>query len=329
MRQTKHTGVYRHRHWLFTVISVLVVSASIAHASTSADEGILTVKLTADADTKHQTGSVPEAMRWKVHNSAQFRVRMFANGLGGGKTLSSNEKYNNQAIVDQWDKKADACKGNEDCEMRIEMQKMQDPQYQAAMQSLVNSEMVDMASSISTEQNPIMPIRLWAASQTDPSPASGELDLDYVETVYGDVDTANGGKLDVTCHFKAKNQIQPGSPQSKVGASVKINNSTLAYEVYIPVNEIGELLKGRCTDNKTGDSGATEEQKVVELIGAAPPKNMTDFTQLLTMKGKANSANKPKLHGRKVFTTEWLKLNGGDPVPVKVTLDWQFSVGGS
>lgn len=329
MRQINIIGVSWHLNWIFTVIYTLFLSTSLAYASSSANEGVLTVKLSATADTKHKMGGVPEARRWKVHNSAQFSVRLFANGLGGGKALTSGEKNNNQAILDKWDKKSDACKGDENCEMQIEMQKLQDPQYQTAMQSLVNSDMVEMASSISTEQNPLAPERFWAASQTDPSPAEGELDLDYVETVYGDIDTTNGDKLDVTCHFKAKNKIKPGSPESKVGALVKINTTTLAYEVYIPVNEISELLKGRCTDNKTGASGATEEQQVVGLIGAAPPRNMDDFTQLLTMKGKANSASKPKLHGRKIITTEWLKGNGGDPVPVKVTLEWQFSVRGS
>jgi len=50
--------------------------------------------------------------------------------------------------------------------------------------------------------------------------------------------------------------------------------------------------------------------------------------QLLTFKGPLGSARSPQIGGKHTITTELLERNSDDPVPVKVSIECQFSAGG-
>jgi hypothetical protein len=294
------------------------VSATVAaDLAASNAPGTLTVRITAVGDARHKAPPRAglDARRWQINNTGQFTIRLRASGPMGSVAPAAAAK--DHEIMDKWERKMDACKGNESCEMQVQGQMISDPEYHAVMQRMGGAVQAEAASAAAARQGQ----QVWMANPTDPSPASGSLAFNVVETSYGVVDA--GGKGDTTCRWTGKLNIAPNSPESKVGATVLINAST--YEVRIPAEAFGMKLTESCSSTKGGAHGPSKNQKYIPLIGRSPPRGVKHFDQLLTFRGPAGSSRSPQLSGKQTVTTEWLDANNANPIPVKVTIDWHFT----
>jgi len=279
--------------------------------------GTLTVKVTAVGDARHKAPPRAglDARRWQINNTGQFTIQLRASGPMGDAAPEAAAK--DQAIIDKWERKMDACKGNEPCEMQVLGQQISDPEYLGVMQRMGGAAKAGAASAAPTGQAQ----QVWMTNPTDPSPASGILEFNVVETGYGVVDA--GGKGDTTCRWIGKLNIAPNSPESKVGATVLINAGK--YEVRIPAEAFGMKLTESCSSTKGGAHGPSKNQKYIPLIGRSPPRGVKNFGQLLTFKGPVGSSRSPQLSGKQTVTTEWLDANNANPIPVKVAIDWHFT----
>jgi len=329
---------------LAVIISVLSAAAVISFNGFAADfapggtAGTLTVKVVAEGGAKQRArpGAGLDAREWKLKNEGQFTVRLRAFAAGGDDSRGNQQQAaamrgavdqamtdKDQEILDKWEEKSDACNGNEACENQVMGQMMADPQYQRIMSKLQGAVVIDAARSAEGPG-----IQIWSSDPMDQSPASGNLNLDMVEKAYGVIDTGGGGKVDVTCRWSGRLKIAPGSPESKVGATLRVNAKTNSYEIRIPAEAFSARLTESCADSKGGQHGKSKNTRVVGLIGAAPPRGGKDFGQLLTFKGPLGSVRSPQIGGKHTITTELLQGNSGDPVPVKVSIEWQFTAGG-
>jgi hypothetical protein len=321
-----------------TIIPLAAIGADFAPSGTA---GTLTVKVVAEGGARHQArpGAGLAAREWKVKNSGQFVIRLRALSPAGD---ASGENQDNaaaaraamdqaitdkdQEVLDQWQEKSDACDGDEACENRVMGQMIADPEYLRIMSKMQGAAPAVLEAAQAVDVAPGM--QVWSTDPMDPSPATGSLQLDMQEIGYGVVDTGGGGTVDVTCRWSGDVKIAPGSPESKVGASLRVDAKASRYEIRIPAEAFGARLTESCADSKSGSHGKSKNTRNVRLIGAAPPPGVKDFGQLLTFKGPLGSASSPQMSGKQVITTELLQGNSGDPVPVKVSIEWQFSAGG-
>jgi len=300
--------------------------------------GTLHVKVVAEGGAKQRArpGAGLDAREWKLNNVGQFTVRLRAFDAAGDDLRGNQDRAaagrgavdqsitdKDQEILDNWEKKSDACKGNEACEDRVMGQMIADPQYQRIMQKMQGAVGIDAARSAERPG-----VQIWSSDPMDPSPAGGSLKYDMVVKEYGVVDTGGGGKVDVTCRWSGNVKIAPGSPESKVGATLRVNARTNSYEIRIPADAFSVRLAESCADSKGRADDKSKNTRKVRLIGAAPPRGVKDFGPLLTLKGPVSSVRSPQIGGKHTITTELLQGNSGDPVPVKVSIEWQFTAGG-
>lgn len=323
---------------------VLAVATAVSFGASAADFapggtlGTLTVKVVAEGGAKQRArpGAGLDAREWKLKNAARFSVRMRAYDAARADSRGNQEgaaaargavdqamSDKDQAILDQWEAKSDACKDNEACESRVLGQMTADPEYRRIMNKMQGAVVIDAARSAEAPG-----VQIWSSDPSDPSPASGDLRFDMVEKSYGVIDTGGGGKVDVTCRWSDSLKIAPGSPESKVGASLRVNAKANSYEIRIPADAFSARLPESCADSKGGAHGRSKNTRLVRLIGAAPPRGVKDLGPLLTFRGPLGSVRSPQIGGKHAITTELLEGNGGDPVPVRVSIEWQFAAGG-
>lgn len=336
-----------HLHDLIAAFALAGTAALLPFAAAAADfassgaQGTLTVKVTAIGGAKHKAGPGAglDAREWKINNAAQFTIRL--QSLGAVPDTSPENQANaaaardayqqtvtdkNQAVMDSLDKKMEACQGDGDCIARVAQQMTADPGFQQMTQNMqaAGPGIAHVMQGVSLGPSQ----QIWMTDQMDPSPASGTVRLDVTEKTYGVIDTAGGGKVDVTCRLTSNQEIKSGSPESKIGASMVINTKTSTYEVRIPANEISMSAIRSCSDSKTGSQGLGENEPGVKLIGRSPPRGVASFAQLLTFKGPIGSSKSPQLSGKETVTTDWIDANHPEPIPVNVTIEWQFSAAG-
>jgi hypothetical protein len=323
----------------------LAAAASMSFNAVAADfapsgtPGILTVKVSAQGGARHKAsrGAGLEARAWKLDNSAQFTIRLRAMDPVGDGSAENQAKAagvrdaaqitdKDQAVLDKWEEKSSACDGNQACENRVMGQMMADPQYQQIIRKMQGGRPAIVSAMRAVNVSPAL--QLWQSDPMDPSPASGMLQLDLQENVYGVVDTAGGPPVDVTCRAKGKVEIAPGSPEAKTGAGLRIDGKNSRYEIRIPVDGFRVRVPQSCANSKEGAMGKGNDTRAVPLIGAEPPRGVKDFGELLTFKGPVGSVHSPQMSGKKTITTELLRGNAGEPVPVKVTIEWHFSASG-
>lgn len=320
-----------------TVSPLVCIAADFAPAGT---QGTLTLKISAEGGARHKAPPRAglDARQWSVKNTGEVVIRLKAQPPTGDSSAGNQANADavrgmvdqaitdqDQEVLDRWDEKTSACNGNEACENRVMGQMMADPQYQRIMAKMQGAApaIASAARSVNTGQAQ----QIWASDPADVSPASGRMNIDLVRKEFGVVDTGGGGKVDVTCRLAGQFQIAPGSPESKVGALVLIDAAQSRYEIRLPADAFQGRVTERCADSKAGDHGPSKNAKGVRLIGAAPPRSAKSFDQVLTVKGPVGAANSPQLSGKQSFTTDLLGSHG-DPVPVKVTVEWKFSAGG-
>lgn len=307
----------------------------------SGTQGTLTLKISAEGDAKQKAPPRAglDAREWKIRNTAQISIRLRAmeptgdasagnqgNAAAARDAFTQSITEKDQEILDKWEEKTDACKGSEACENRVMGQMMADPQYQRIMQKMQGAAPAVAAVARAVETGQAM--QVWTSDPADPSPASGSLQIDLQENAYGVVDTGGGGKVDVMCRWNGNMNIAAGSPESKVGASLLVDAKRSRYEIRLPAEAFGARLAERCSDSKDGDHGPSKNMRHIRLIGEAPAKGSADFARNLTLKGPVGSARSPQIGGKLTVTSELLRDNVGEPVPVKVTIEWQFSAGG-
>lgn len=297
--------------------------------------GTLNVKVVAEggARQKARPGAGLDAREWKLNNVGRFTVRLRAFGAAGDDSRGNQEQAaamrgavdqamtdKDQKILDKWEEKSDACNGDEACENRVMQQMITDPQYRRIMNKMQGAVVIDAARGAEGPG-----VQIWSPDPTDPSPAIGSLDLDMAEKAYGVIDTGGGGKVDVTCRWSGSVKIASGN---RVDATLRVNAKTNSYEIRIPADAFGATLTESCSDSKGGAHGKSKNKREVRLIGAAPPRGVKNFDQLLTLKGPLSSARSPRIGGKHTITTELLQGNSGDPMPVNVSIEWQFAAGG-
>jgi len=323
---------------VFSAATVIPVPASAADFAASGAPGTLSFKVDVVGGARKQAGPRAglDAREWKIRNTGQITIRMRATGaVGDGSPAiqsageATRDIYqqtvtdNDQAVLDQWDAKIDACKGNETCESRVQGQMISDPRYQRIMQKMqgAGAAMAEAARGVDVGARQ----QFWTIDPSDPSAASGNVQLDLTENAYGVVDPAGGGKVDTSCRWTGTGTITPGSTESRASASLRVNAKTSSYEIHIPADAFGLRLAEACSDSKAGAHKPGKNKKYVPLIGRAPPRGVKSFTELLTFKGKIGATASPQLRGRQTVTTEW--VDAANPVPVTITIDWQFSAG--
>ncbi|MCZ7566181.1 MAG: hypothetical protein M5U08_22305 [Burkholderiales bacterium] len=326
---------------LSTAIAWVPLVCSSADFAPPGTVGTLTLKVRAEGRAKHKAPPRAglDAREWKVNNTAQISIRLRAMDPTGDASaenqypasaardaFSQSITEKDQEILDKWEDKTDACNGDQACESRVMAQMMADPQYRRIMQKMQGAAPAVAAAARAVETGQAM--QVWTSDASDPSPASGSLQIDLHETAYGVVDTGGGGKVDVRCRWNGDTNIAAGSPESKVGASLLVDAKRSRYEIRLPADAFGARLPERCADSKGGDQGPSKNTRHVRLIGEAPAKGAKDFAQILTLEGPLGSARSPQIGGKHVVTTELLRGNSGEPVPVKVTIEWRFAAGG-
>jgi hypothetical protein len=321
--------------------SLLPFATNAADFAATGTQGTLAVKVEAVGGARHTAGPGAglDAREWKIKNTGQFTIhvratdpvaddspenRAKAEGARGAFQQTVTES--GQEVMDKWEEKIDACNGDEGCENRVRGQMMSDPRYQQIIQRMQGAGPAMAETMRAVDVAPRQ--QFWSSDPMHPSSASGSVEVHLTENVYGAIDSAGGGKVNGTCRWNGNQKIAPGSPESKVGASVRINAKTSTYEIRIPAEAFGARVAESCSDSKTGSHGPSKNTKYVPLIGRSPPRGVKDFGTLLTFKGPVRSTRSPQMRGRQTVTTEWLDASNQDPIPVKVTIDWQFSAGG-
>lgn len=333
-------------HTLIALVTLagatLLPSAAIAaDFAATGTQGTLTVKVEAVGGARHEAGPGAglDAREWKIKNSGQFTIRVRATDPVADDSPENRAKADaargayqqtvtesDQEVMDKWEEKSDACNGDEGCENRVRGQMMSDPRYQRIIQKMQGAGPAMAEAMQAVDLAPRQ--QFWSSDPMQPSSATGSVNVDLTEKVYGAIDTAGGGKVDGTCRWNGSQKIAPGSPESKVGASVRVNAKTSTYEIRIPAEDFGARIAESCSDSKTGSHGPSKNTKYVPLIGRSPPRGVKDFATLLTFKGPVGSTRSPQMHGKQTLTTEWLDASNQDSIPVTVTIDWQFSAGG-
>ncbi len=304
--------------------AAIPLSALGADFAPEGTPGTLTVKISVEGGARQNLNrsAAMLAREWKVKNSAQLSIRMVAvgaTGLAGQGSAPPGMTEDDQAVLDRWDQKRDACRDNEECENRVMGAMIADPAYQRAMQRMQGG--VNLAA-LATASGPSM--QVWSTDPRDPAPASGKVAYDLWENAYGALDSAGGGRVDVKCQYKGSFDIGPGSPEAHAGASLRIDAASSRYEIRLPGETFAGELPESCWDSKTGSQGKSPNTRRVRLIGVLPLHAKRNFDALLSAKGPVASTRSPQIGGKQSFTTELLEGNAGEPVPVKVTVDWRF-----
>jgi hypothetical protein len=287
-----------------------------------------------------RAGAGWDRREWKLKNSAQFTIRLKALDPVADDSRENREKMagardvydktfteKDEQIQEKWEAKIDACNGEEACESMVQAQMLSDPEYRriilkaqgAGAEMLGAAKAVDLAPSI----------QLWATDPLDPSPAGGSLELDLTENAYGVIDTSGGGKVDVFCSWSGKVSIAKGSPESKVGTTLRVDARNSTFEIRIPAEQFGADLPESCSDSKTGPHGPSKNMRHVPLIGTSPSRGPEKIAEVLTFRGKLGSARSLHISGRETVTTDL-----GDPDipgasrPIKVFIEWKFDADG-
>lgn len=331
---------------LFGLLSIFLMAgpgpASAADFAPAGTVGVLTVKLEAAGAGQEiaPPGAGLDRREWKLKNSGQFTIRLKALEPVVDDSMENQEKMagtreaydktfteKDQQIQEKWEEKIDACDGEEACENMVRAQMMSDPEYQRIILKAQGAgpEMFEAAKAVDLTPS----IQFWATDPNDPSPASGSLELDLTENVYGGIDTEGGGKVDVFCRWNGKVNIAKGSPEGKVGASLRVDAKNSTFEIRIPAEQFGAEVPESCSDSKTGSHGPSKDMRRVPLIGTSPPPGTDEIAQVLTFKGKLGSAQSPHMSGKETVTTDLGNPNvPGASRPTKVVIEWQFDAGG-
>ena len=335
------------RHRLVAIPLIVLSATMIVSTAPAADfasqgaQGTLIVKVKATGGAKHKAGSGAglEAREWKIDNTAQFSIRLHAIGVVGDTSPENQAKGEaardafqqtvtdkEQSAMEFMEKKMETCQGNEACEMRVLEQMAGSPGFQNMMQRMQGGASAMIGAARDVDLAPSQ--QVWMSDPMDPSPASGRLRLNLVESAFGVIDTGGGGKVDVTCRWQGMHQIAPGTPESKVGASVRIDTKASRYEVRIPAEAFSLRLTESCSDSKAGAHGPSKNKKDISLIGRSPSRGVKNFAELLTFKGTVGATGSPQLSGKETVRTDWISANNPQAIPVTVLIEWQFSAGG-
>lgn len=322
-------------------IAVLSSTAYAADFAPSGTVGTLTFKVVAVGGAKHKAGPGAglDAREWKINNSGEYSVRISAIDATGDGSPENQAKAaqmrgayqqtvteKDQDVMDKWEGKVDACNGNEACENRVRGQMFADPQYQRIFQKMQGAApvLLDKARAVNTE----LRTQIWTSDPIDPLPGNGALRIDVEETSYGVIDTGGGGKVDYICRWNGGLKITPGSPESKLGATLIVDGKTSTYQIRIPADALGVRLTESCRDSKSGSHGPSKNMRTMKVIGSTPGRGVKDFNQMLTFKGPLGSVRSPQMSGKNTVTTDWIDSKNPQLVPVKVTIEWSFSASG-
>jgi len=311
--------------------AVFPIACFAAEMAPPGAEGTLTLKISAEGAGKHNArpGAGWTREEWQMKNSGQFTVRMRANAATADSARVEEQasaasgavggvvSEKDQEVLDKWQEKEDACNGNEACENKVMAQKMADPQFQRIVQKMQGGAPAILGAAKAVDMTPT--VQIWS-TQSNPKAAGGSMRIDLQRSVYGIVDSAGGGSIDESCRYRGAVTIKPGSAESQVSVTLRIDARASKYEMRLPADVFLGRVQGSCTNNK---GGKDEPMKEVRLIGELPPKDMQDFKEALTVRGPVASARNPKLEGTHTITTR----QGYGGAPVKVVIQWQFSAG--
>jgi hypothetical protein len=325
---------------LLMTVALTTTAWAIDFAPSGA-QGTLNFKVVAVGGARHKAspGAGLDARAWKINNSGEYTIRIRAIDATGDGSAENQEKAaqvrgtfrqtvteKDQDVLDKWEEKADTCNGNEACENRVRGQMFADPQYQRIFQKMQGAApvLLDKARAVNTG----LRTQIWTSDPIDPLPGNGALRIDVEETNYGVIDTGGGGKVDVTCRWNGSQKITPGSPESKLGATLIVDGKTSTYQIRIPADALGMKLTESCRDSKSGSHGPSKNMRTMKIIGSTPGRGVKDFNQVLSFKGPLGSVRSPQMSGKTTVTTDWIDSKNPQLVPVKVSIEWSFSAGG-
>ena len=303
--------------------------------------GTLTFKVKAEGSTRHKAGRGAgyEAIAWKIKNGGEFSIVVNAVEPTADTSPQNREKIgkaddayrktiteNDQAIIDKWEEKVDACGGNEACENRVRSQMFADPKYQRALQKLQGAAPEIMGAAREVNYEPRM--QIWTNTMGTSISGSGKVQFDVEETTFKVIDTAGGPPVDVTCRWAGTENIKLEAGKQAMGVFMTIDAKASTYELRIPADQLAAQLTESCRDSKDGAHGPSKNRRLLRVIGNGPGRGAKNFGQLLTFKGPVGSSRSPQFSGKQEVTTEWLSNVQPPQVPLKVTLEWHFSAKG-
>jgi len=309
--------------------------------------GTLTFKVKVEGTAHHKAGTGTgytgyvgyRSITWKIKNSGEMSIAVNAveptadtTSENMGKIGKVDDAYrkavteSDQAVIDKWEEKVDACGGNEACENRVRTQMFADSKYQNALQKLQGAAPELMAAGREVNTGPRM--QIWTNTMSTSISGSGKVQLDVEEQVFGLVDTEGGPPIDLTCRWAGTENIKLESGKLAMGVFMTIDAKTSTYELHVPADQLLARLTDSCRDNRHGAHSPSKNKRELRVIGKSPGKGAKNFEQLLTFKGPVGSTRSPRFSGKRNLTTEWLGNEQPPQVPLKVTLEWQFSAKG-
>lgn len=252
-----------------------------------------------------------EYLDWEVRNTAELRVEMTAQEgsmdaakFAGLEGLGGDGGEEDQDWEEAWDNKIDACDGDEGCEMRVEMQKMQDPRFQASM----GAAKAAMATMDFDDLGPTL--QSWTHVN---GTFTGTASIEWKTDTYGIVESTGGGPGESHCVVSGRTEVESKpTGYGDIAAPLTINSEDSSYEL--------TLLEERPEVTVTEDCGfGSERSWHLSFLGGLAGGGT--WSEVLKVKGLlSGSSDQPALSGTKVWSGEWQP--GKETL---VTVTWRFA----
>lgn len=280
-------------------------------------KGSLEMSVTVEgADRIVNQGAGWDHQDWKVEARAELRVAMVAQeptvnlgALGDVAALDDGREDWEEEDDGDWeaayDDAYDQCDGDEDCETQVDMQRLQDPRFQAAM----GGAMAAMAGGGLDLGDALTPsVQPWAMVGGS---VTGTASIAETVTTYGAIDTGGGPKRDETCRTTGEATLaSQASGYGEVHPVLMVNGADSTYELRIPAD--AEVAV-------TSDCDAAGRSTTWPVLGLGP-KGGGSWGEALTVRGElSGSADQPALSGTRTWEGEWQSGR-----PTRVTIHWKF-----
>jgi hypothetical protein len=211
-----------------------------------------------------------------------------------------------------WDDKLDACNGNEACETRVEMQKMQDPRFQAMMGEAMGA-MAAMGGFDEIEEALSPSIQRWYMTG---GTVTGTATVDEANNTFGAWAEDGSGKFDVHCSTTGEGTIeQRPTGYGDIFPAVTVNAKTSTFEVVLPVMDAVADIATVC-DNAPNETGTPTRRM---MVTSGPIEGgFWDWTARGELSG---SSDQPAFTGTKTWVGTGLVMGNS---PTRVTVKWKF-----
>ncbi len=307
------------------VTGLLIIALAAAGATTAAAfapegaRGMLEMEITVEGQGRVDECGFCDHYTWKALHRASLRVPVTAmapavdaaaigaalGGAAGDAADGDDEEGDEDEDWEaEWDDKLDACDGDEDCEVRVTMQKMQDPRFKSTMAavakgfSLVKSGQLDLGPAL----------QHWAMLGGD---VAGNVSIEQQRNSFGVADTGGGPKVDVECRIRGSETVKARpTGYGDMHPILTINAKQSTYELRLPAEQAIAVT----------DDCSPDQPQTAELLGFPGPGR--NWGEVLQVAGKlSGSADRPSFDGSGVWEGD---LSGHS---VRVTIQWNFRPG--